>query len=299
MDRFVEREQKYRRMQPTRLESFLRTDGKKFRTVLKKLRYRSILFARNCFFHQKTETPFLIIGDARTGTNLLASYLQSIENVSMGGEILSEKGYRGIRRSFVTRRAALRHVLWSLNGLSSTVGGGQVHIGHLDSHGLTLRDLRCILPSLRFLVLYRKSIADQYVSWLLASQTGRWVGSSSNARHTAQVAIDAPHFSDYVDQIRKKYWRVLNSAELNENATLVSYEELVQQPQEIFGRKVFPLLNLPASPIRTNLIRQNDRPLSDSVINYDEVRDLLENAVQDYSVDSVESPLKAQTTKCS
>ena len=66
------------------------------RAVLKKLRYRSILFARNCFFPQRTEMPFLIVGEGRTGTNLLASYLRSIENVSISGEILSEKAYHTV-----------------------------------------------------------------------------------------------------------------------------------------------------------------------------------------------------------
>ena len=66
--------------------------------------------------------PFLIVGEARSGTNLLASYLKSIENVSIGGEILSEKAYHGIRRSFVTRRAVLRHDVFPLGHKNLKVG---------------------------------------------------------------------------------------------------------------------------------------------------------------------------------
>jgi hypothetical protein len=61
------------------------------------------------------------------------------------------------------------------------------------------------------------------------------------------------------------------------NAILISYEEITENPRSVFDKKIKPILGIDEyfEP-KTNLKKQNKRPLSEIVENYEEVHCLLE-----------------------
>jgi len=82
----------------------------------------------------------------------------------------------------------------------------------------------------------------------------------------------------YFAAVRAIHEEWMSLAFLAEHGTVLSYEELCDDPQGTFERSIFPLLDLPATPVTNDRYqKQTHRPISEIVENYDEVADLLES----------------------
>ena len=179
-----------------------------------------------------------------------------------------------------------RHVRWSLQSLSRKLAGAQIHIGHLEHHNLTARDLCECVGSCKLLILYRESLADQFVSWQLARQSNRWVGNSQTDIHTKKIKIIPEEFSTFCNMIQQRYLGVMQTPGVRESSTVLSYEELCELPNQVFTDRIFPLLGQSPVAIHSKMIKQNRRPLSETVTNYKDLEPLLRNAQQSYSLAS-------------
>lgn len=223
-------------------------------------------------------TRFLILGEARTGTNLLASLLRSHPDVGVCGEILNPTNPAGIGLRLRTTNAVIRHIEVSLRSLGLPCCGAQTHVYHFILHKLSIDTLCKAMPDLRFLVIYRKSLAEQYVSWKLAKRTGKWVGTSDDAIYKDRVIVQPEEFIAYCATLRERYKLLRDSVYLRRRAISFSYEQLVENPQIVFAQVIFPFLGLPNVTVYTEMKKQNTRPLSEVVVNYRDVKDLLEAA---------------------
>jgi len=124
------------------------------------------------FILRKNKRAFFMLSTPRTGSHMLVDYLNSIPGVSFSGEVLQPLMPEGLPLG--PPAAALRHIAYSLNNCRQTVCGVKLHGEHLAAHGLRVDDLRRHFPLARYIVLYRRSLADQYLSLLIAMSTGRW-----------------------------------------------------------------------------------------------------------------------------
>jgi len=249
---------------------FLRRTIKRWGTYLR-TRFRALR-------SPQPKTRFLILGEARTGTNLLASYLRSHPDVGVCGEILNPTDPSGIRLRLRTTRAVIRHIEVSLRSLGLTCCGAQTHIYHFILHRLPIDTLCTAMPDLKFLVIYRKSLAEQYVSWKLAKTTGKWVGTSDESIYRDRVVVDPNEFMSYCANLRQRYELLTESVQLRSRAISFCYEQLTAEPQSVCEKLIFPFLGLPKVSVYTKLKKQNTRALSEVVVNYQEVKDLLESA---------------------
>ena len=139
----------------------------------KLVRKRSVHHARIFFtYHLKKEAkePVFVLAARRTGSNLLLSYLNSVPGVSFALEILNESTYYGIRSQFVSKNAVLRHVAYSLNACENKVCGTKILKTQLETHRIGMDDLTRCFPNARFIILYRKSLVDQFVSLKIAEK---------------------------------------------------------------------------------------------------------------------------------
>lgn len=230
--------------------------------------------------------PLFIITSERTGSNLLVDYLRSLPNVDMAGEVLSPLLPIGIRTRFVSRRRALRHLRRTMENLDGAVVGAKLMFWHLhEIHELSVEDLRAEFPDARFIILYRASLAEQYVSHRIAEQTGQFLVRERRKRRTASVVVDPDDFGEYCMRIKAHYERVVRVPWMAERGIIVRYRELLDDAEGLMRDRLAPHLAVPYRPPSSPLVKQNPQPLRDKVVNYAEVETILtgSDAFQSYS----------------
>src|SRR5207244_4288556 len=104
------------------------------------------------------------IATRRSGSNLLLGCLNSIPGVSFASEILNTSMFYGIRGRWITKKTVLRHIAYSINDCKHRICGAKLLKIQLDAHGLHLEDLKKHFPNARFIILYRRSLLEQFVS---------------------------------------------------------------------------------------------------------------------------------------
>ena len=232
--------------------------------------------------------PLFIVTSERTGSNLLLDYLRSLPDVDLTGEALSPLLPIGIRTRWISRRGALRHLRRTLVRLDGSVRGAKLMFWHLhEIHGLSVEDLGSEFPDARFIVLYRASLAEQYVSHRIAEATNQFLVREGGERRTATVVVDPDDFREYCSRIRGHYERVLSVPWMKERGTIVRYRELVEDPEGLIRERLAPFLSVSYSSPSSTLIKQNPAALRDKVENYAELEHLLTggSAFQSYSFD--------------
>ncbi len=249
--------------------------------------------ALNYFFSRSgPHENVVLLSVGRDGSNLMVDYLNSMPGVSIGGEVLNRANYDGIRRSCISKRAVMRHIRYSLHARGGSVGGVKIHFPQLESRGITLNELHAAFPAAKLLVLYRESLARQYVSTQLAAKTGQWLLRDQAKRKTATISIDRRHLLDYYKDLRAYYDNLLKHDWVPSRSAIVSYEQLTGDPQRLFDHTICPFLKIDSCPVKTKLVKQNTKGLEDTVENYSEVEDLLtgELSRHHYDLSPAEAP---------
>lgn len=240
--------------------------------------YRFGLFVGYCWA-QKPRAPCFIVCTMRTGSNLLLSYLNSVPGMSLAGEILHPHQMAGLRRHGISKASVIRHIRYSLNRCRHERCGAKLRLDQLRSHDLDVRQLREYFPSSKAIVLYRRSLADQYLSLQIARVTNQWIrkGGKSATERRGKINVDRDDFLKYCGEVKDLYAWALGVGGLGSYAVMLSYEDLVANPQDIFDRLLFPFLGVTPSAVTTDLEKQNIEYPAEVVENYEQVKDLWEH----------------------
>ena len=192
--------------------------------------------------------------------------------------------YYGIRSRSISKQAVLRHIAHSINYCQHRVCGAKLIKVQLESHGIVLNDLKTCFPKARFIILYRRSLLDQFVSLQIAEATNTWQWTNK-FRLPPSVTIQAPKMLAYCETMKKFYRDIIKPDWLKECSVMLSYEELVSSPQKTFERKMFPFLRLANSPVFSHTKKQNTKKLHDIIQNYPDIFPWIGHAstLQEYS----------------
>jgi LPS sulfotransferase NodH len=254
-------------------KSTKRTLEQTFRLVRKRALYRLRIFVE---YHarRRSHEPIFVLATRRSGSNLLVSYLNSVPGAGFAEEILNSDMYYGVRRRSISKKAVLRHILHSVNHCPERLCGAKFLCVHMRRHSLNAADLRALFPAARFLVLYRRSLFDQFLSLKIAEQTGEWRWSES-FRLPDALRVDPVEFEEYCRMIRGFYQQLLDDPSLSGRSLWVSYEDLAEDPRGVFERALFPFLGVPAVPVSSAMRKQNTARPDRLVENYGEIEPLL------------------------
>ncbi len=212
--------------------------------------------------------PFIILSRSRSGSNLLASYLNSHPRAYVEGEILGRLGDRSVAgvidRAFGPQSIHLR------------AKGFKIFYYHPvdDDSGEVWRQLLTV-PELRVIQLRRLNLLEVVVSRKLAETTNTWI-DAGHARPSpkAQVHLSVPEILQ--DFEKTVAWERQGRERFSQRPLLaVTYEEMVQNPGATFDR-VTDFLSLHPRAPRTMFRRQNPEALSAKIANYDEIRSALQ-----------------------
>lgn len=241
-------------------------DKARLKLFRKRLIHRAGIYCRHWGGRSKQE-PVFIVAARRTGSNLLLSYLNSVPEISMAPEILNSKMAYGIRKKWSTRGMILRHILYSVQSLPGKIYGAKLMRHQLERLGLGREEILDLFPKARFLVVYRESILDQFVSLRVAEMTNTWEGPGA-AQEPDSLRVEVAEYLAFEAAIREFYSQWMPQKDFAGRSLFLSYEELARNPQEIFDQKIFPFLRIPLRPVTTAMRKQGRRRNSEWVVNW-------------------------------
>jgi LPS sulfotransferase NodH len=224
--------------------------------------------------HQEFQ-PLFLLATYRSGSNLLVDYLNSLD-IECFYEILnSAMPIAPIGERYSKRRAA-NHIRMSLQCLESPVRGCKLMLDQLHHAQLTPTDLLRDYPTARFTVLYRQSLAEQFLSNRTARVTQQWMlRPGARPRHVV-LHVDREDLLEFCERTKNYYKSLLESPDLEGRTVLLSYEELTANPCHWLCEQICPQVGQrPGKPPCTMLRKQNSKPLDQRVENFSEVGDLL------------------------
>jgi LPS sulfotransferase NodH len=222
--------------------------------------------------------PFFVIASARTGSNLLMDYLNQIPDVHCLSEILNWRS--PIAPSPRTSPAgAIHHIRRSLQSVRTAHRGCKLFFSHLNDFGLAVRDLEIAFPGASYIVLYREALAEQFVSLEIARHTDQWLLLPGEKRKQLSVTVDPGALRDFCHATRRDYQQLLSHTAIHHRGSLLSYEELIEDPAQSMREHVCSLLGVRPVDPKAALIKQNPEPLATRVANYSSVGALMASPI--------------------
>lgn len=242
-----------------------------------RLRQRSHQFRLVAQWYLRSSAPYrplLVLATHRCGSNLLLSYLDHLPGVRCASEVLCETLPYGLSKRQSQPHLALRHIRRSLHALPGNVRGCKLMLDQLQRCGLTACHLAEAFPTACYIVLYRQSLLEQFVSFETARTTQQWYLYDGQQPRHARVWVDPARFRAYCEEIRTRYEALLASQQLQTCSVVLSYEELAAHPEICLRERICPLLQVPYAPPQTRLRKQNTLPLPQRVVNYAQIAGL-------------------------
>ena len=252
-------------------------DSAKFNLEWQRLKVHARLRRKWWLRRHRPYQPLLIIATCRSGSNLLLSYLNQQPGVCTLSEVLSSQLPIGPRQDCLPPDKAIKHVRLCLQGEKTPVRGCKLMLYQLANCRLGMNHLHAAFPEAKYIVLYRESLAEQYVSHQLALSTRQYLLRPGEQRKQAELTIKPTELRAYCDDIRRGYCEVLHHRWLEGRSVLLSYEELIDDPEHWLRDQICTLLGVQYAPLQTQLCKQNTRPLAQQVTNYRDVAALLQS----------------------
>ena len=172
-----------------------------------------------------------------------------------------------------------------LKAIQGKIKCGKIHFAHFDHFGISIDHLLRWFPQARFIIFYRGSLLDQFVSLKLAETTGRWIATCPEDETNQEISIDMAEMVAFAQVTKNRYNQIVHHPSLRRRHLTISYEELASDADRIFETKIWPFLGIPPFPMKTVLRKQNRRSARESVSNFHDVESLLSSGVLEQQLD--------------
>ena len=225
---------------------------------------------------------FIILSGPRTGSSLLATFLDSHPNMSCNLEIfhtLSQKDYMEV----------LGETYPKLPGKIGAKGFKMVYGQPMDNPTSEIWNTLANMEDVYVIHLFRRDMIRQVVSWYLASETNVWVKKSEHSQDRADTGNAL--ISITPEQMRERlkifHENKARYSELFKNRTMITlfFEDLTAHPYDTL-REVTDFINQPYARMSTELRKQNPHDLSDILENYEELKSAFANTEYAWSFDT-------------
>ncbi len=241
--------------------------------------------------NQRTPTPstrpepFAILAMPRTGTHYLETLLNEHPAIVSNGELLNEwdAGWPGVDRTAMTDRELLD---LAFVGFSKPPGkhevnrvGCKINEPQFVERPAFFEELAA-WPDVKVILLRRRNLLESLRSFSQARESRRWLAPCSDgpAPVPPQVKLSHEDCESYFLSADLFHCRVLTGFP-PENVHEMYYEDLCDNPEAALAQ-VCDFLRIPPHQLsgRPVLQRQETRPLSETVMNYAELREYFQDS---------------------
>lgn len=221
------------------------------------------------YFGHSDFEKFIILSRSRTGSNLFVSLLHNHPNVICSTEILGRIGNdsekRRIDSFFCKKKTKIKAV------------GFKIFYYHpVDKENSNVWETLNGYKKLKVIHLTRNNILETIVSREIAIKSKRWVQLKESREYNFKLRLDPKLVLEEINRTLN-YQKEFRDKFKNHQIKEVTYEELVLNRFSVL-KETFQFLGLKTHKSNTNLIKQNNKRLSDVLENYDEVINYLEKA---------------------
>lgn len=232
---------------------------------------------------QRGYSPFIVLTTQRSGSSMLVQSLRAHPRIVSFGELFSRvhigfntPGFDNRNRrlqSWRNRHPAefMRRMIFRGYDENIQAVGFKVFYAHLDR--ARLKPLRAYLehqPGLRVLHLSRRNLLRMFLSRTIALRTGVWGISSPRERSRFQVRLKPAHCRTYFETLtrqRAEYDRVFAANQRYDVAFETMVADFSGQMTDIQRFLAVDPTDLPQLTLR-----QEVRPLSEAILNYDALK---------------------------
>lgn len=221
-----------------------------------------------CSIGQTRYRRFIILSRARTGSNLLLSFLNSHPNVRAEGEIfekLQGKSYQHRLNACFTRQPYF-----------VKAKGFKIFYYHpQDDHSCGIWEELVRKDDLCVIHLKRNNILKTLLSLKIAKMTDQWTEKGGGSRSRSSERAAAASFTREelaagFEQTRD--WESKGDEMFRSHPLIsVQYDDLAENPVETF-RSVSEFLGVPVIAPKTSLKKQSKGGLREAISNYDELK---------------------------
>lgn len=234
--------------------------------ILIKIRHINI-----ALFGHSSYRKVVIVCQARTGSNLLVSLLNSHPNVSISGEIFDFLNGQSTKDIWNNQ---FKKYPKKIKVVGFKIFYQHPFDGEKDVWGIINKD-----PSILIIHLTRKNTLRSYISLKIAEKTNRWHESinSKDFPSEKKIKVDIEEYSKYC--IKTDNYIKLTQKHFSKSHDFIelSFEELTKDNQKCIN-KISASLALETFYVSTKMIRQNPEPLNNLIINYNEVESFMNSA---------------------
>jgi len=205
---------------------------------------------------------FIILCYARTGSNLLVSYLNSHPNIKVDGEIFSKLGEISFEkildsefRKYPKRIKAVGFKIFYDQPADYLNCGIWEHLGKMDE--------------LYVIHLKRQNKLRTMLSLKIAMKNDIWHGSTIGLKDK-QVSFSFDELNNQFKQLEN--WEIEGERRFKEHPLLtIYYEDLDTNPEDIV-KKILEFLELPYRKPKTKYSRQNPEKANKLIDNFEELK---------------------------
>jgi LPS sulfotransferase NodH len=252
----------------------------------------------------------MILGSARTGSNLLISLLNSHQSIKTYGELfnLDTLPRDNLTEALEDPAAYLRRRVYKPHGPGISAVGFKMFYDHLkkdyfdkpalaadtsqrlqdkfvrfsafiesnydwDTLARRFRDAWDFLVedvSLAVIHLKRRNALDTLISLKRAFATNEWWSLKNESRPTFTMHLDPEECSRYFQRL-SDFQAAADKDFAAHPKNDVIYEDLVERQQDAL-KGIFTLLDVPSMPLTTRMIKQNPAPAWETVANYEQLK---------------------------
>lgn len=215
---------------------------------------------------------FVVFAEMRTGSNFLEANLNAMSGVTCHGEAFNPHfiGYPNLSSLLgVTEEAREVDPLVLLQAVRTAPGLNGFRYFH--DHDPRIFDAVLDDPRCAKVILTRNPV-DSYVSWKIARSTGQWKLTDAKRRKGARAHFDAVEFAEHlaaISDFQRKLSRRLQSS--GQTAFRLQYDDLAEL-DVLNGLAAYLGADTGLDAIDTHLKVQNPAPVSEKVINFDEMQ---------------------------
>jgi LPS sulfotransferase NodH len=214
---------------------------------------------------------FLLLTAVRSGTTLMVDYLNCSRRIWCYGEILGRGHYQYGQPHRMSPERLRLHVESHFVKRPGLLVGAKIMTFHLDELPIKLADLIEMLGEPKIVVLYRRSIFEQYASLKLAERHGVW-HVKGRPRDVRPIWIDPGDALAFAERERRM-WRENFAAMESLQPHVLSYEDLTAEPAESMAG-VFDYLEVTPATARSRYVKIDNKPLDQKLLNYHQLERL-------------------------
>ena len=230
-----------------------------------------------------TPVPFVIVADVRTGSTMLSSTLERHPAIRCRGELFHPEDFPDNQVPGGPRDALTADTLIQRAFSDRTVSaeGFRAMVFHPDPEARPrwahAWDVLAARPGLRVIFLWRRDPLAQLASWTIARETGCFTPPPGDPLYEAdnrpRVRIEPAELRRWADDRVRLYGQ--RREQLRAHHVLdLTYEDLTGDWTRSIER-IEDFLGVPHRPLKPAKLKQEHRPLSESVVNYAELQRVL------------------------